>query len=357
MIKFALQFFAAGAMTLAGVLPFTQTANAQSIQCGSRYTIQSGDTLSLLAQRTYGNPRAFTFIYTANSSVIGPNPSLIKVGSRLDIPCLDEQVPSAAPVLQEARGVERLPFPNQRQIRVLTGTDWAPFTDEDQEQGGMLVEMVNVALSKSDSQPEYKIDFVNDWGAHLTPLLTDHAYDLSIAWYQPNCDVIDQLGEDNQFRCNNFNWSEPIYEQIMGYYIRSSDPVPQSYAEMKGKTICRPAGYSLFFLEEDELTEKLEQPVQVADCMRGLHDGSYDVVVLAPEVAEVAMNELGVTDKTFYLEKLAKVLPIGAVISKNHPDGDSILREFNTAMQQIKSSGEWFRIVLRHLQEHKANTQ
>lgn len=352
---------AAGCLSAAlGVTSIPQTASAQSLTCGGTYTVRSGDSLSGIAARVYGDPKAFQFIFSANADTIGDNPSLIKVGNALNIPCIDSTTESTAPQLTVERGVERLPFPNQRQMRLMTGTDWAPFTNEDQEQGGMLVEMVNAALSKSDQKPEYKIDFVNDWGAHLSPMLTDIAYDFSIAWYQPNCDVVSRLGEDSQFRCNNFDWADPIYEQIMGYYIRASDPIPQSYDDLMGKTICRPAGYSLFFLEEDNLKEPnitLAQPNAVVDCMNGLHDGSYDVVVLAPEVAEVAMAEIGVTDKTVFAEPLSKVILISAVISKNHPQKEAMLAQFNSAMSQLKESGEWFQIVLRHLKEHKENTQ
>ncbi len=340
-----------------GLSALPQVASAQAISCGGSYTVRPGDSLSAIAQRAYGDPKTFQFLFSANSSVIGENPGIIKVDAVLDIPCLDNQTASTAPVISTETGVERLPFPNARQIRVLTGSDWAPFTNEDQEQGGMLVEMVNVALSNSETKPDYKIDFVNDWGAHLSPLLTDHAYDLSIAWYEPDCDVISRLGEDSQFRCNNFDWSEPIYEQIMGYYVRASDPAPSSYEDIANLQICRPAGYSTFFLEADNLTSNLSQPQSPADCISGLHNGTYDVVVLAPEVAELPMSELGVTDKTLYVEALAKVLPIGAVISKNHPQGAEILSEFDSALRELKQSGEWFQIVLRHLREHKANTQ
>jgi nucleoid-associated protein YgaU len=50
------------------------------------YMVQPGDTLSSIALRSYGNANGWPLIYQANSSVIGPNPSLIFSGTQLTIP-------------------------------------------------------------------------------------------------------------------------------------------------------------------------------------------------------------------------------------------------------------------------------
>ncbi len=347
-------------LAFAGTGSFVSTASAQAIQCGGTYTVRVGDSLSLIAQRAYGDPQAFQFIYSANSGLIGPNPSVIRLGDTFSVPCLDTQTASTAPELRAERGTSRLPFPDQRQIRIVTATDWAPFLNEDQEQGGMLTEMVNLAMSKADNQTNYKIDFVNDWGSHLTPLITDMAYDFSIAWFKPNCAQINRLGGDSQFRCNNFDWTDPVYEQIFGYYTRASDPAPTSYESFSGKTICRPEGYATFMLEENDLKAPnivLERPISPSECFAGLHEGRFDVVAIATETAVAAISELGVEDKTRFDENLSQVLTLHGVISKNHPQGQEMLGEFNSGLRKIKESGEWFQIVLRHLREHKENTQ
>ena len=63
-------------------------APAFAVDCGSTYTVQRGDTLSGIAKRAYGSTGTFQIIYSANADAIGPNPALINVGARLDIPCL-----------------------------------------------------------------------------------------------------------------------------------------------------------------------------------------------------------------------------------------------------------------------------
>ena len=52
------------------------------------YTVQSGDSLSLISQRFYGTQSASGVqkIYYSNMTTIGPNPNIIIPGQKLYIP-------------------------------------------------------------------------------------------------------------------------------------------------------------------------------------------------------------------------------------------------------------------------------
>lgn len=50
------------------------------------YTVQSGDTLALIAQKFYGDGNLWELIYNTNRSTIGENPNQIQVGMVLVIP-------------------------------------------------------------------------------------------------------------------------------------------------------------------------------------------------------------------------------------------------------------------------------
>lgn len=90
------------ALFLTTALPIGASAQTgDAIACGQVYTIASGDTLSQISTRAYG-PGPFEALYQANRDVIGPNPNLIFVGQRLDIPCpLDQPVVAEAPAVEE----------------------------------------------------------------------------------------------------------------------------------------------------------------------------------------------------------------------------------------------------------------
>jgi nucleoid-associated protein YgaU len=59
----------------------TDTSATQDV-----YTVQSGDSLSKIAKKHYGDANAWTKIYNANKEKIGDNPDLIRPGQRFVIP-------------------------------------------------------------------------------------------------------------------------------------------------------------------------------------------------------------------------------------------------------------------------------
>ncbi len=351
----------ASALT-AGGLVNPRPATAQSIECGKPYTVVRGDSLSGIAQRAYRGAGSYQLVYSVNSGVIGPNPSFIQEGATLKIPCLNEVAPSTAntSAIRQASTTKALPPPAPRQIRFVVGSDWAPFTNEDQAQGGMMTEVTNVAMSLAESKPSYKIDFINDWGAHLQPLITDHAYDFSLVWFKPNCAVIDKLGDGSKFRCNNLDWSQPMFEQIIGYYTRAGQPRPAVHKDLFGLNICRPSGYSTFMMEEVDLVEpniSFTRENSPAGCFEGLVSGKYDVVVLAAEVAEGTIAEIGATEKVKFQDQLSYVATMHAVIAKTNPHAKEYLAALDDGITKLKESGEWFRIVTRHMAEHRAKAK
>ena len=68
-----------------GANPFGQSA-ANTGQHQDVYTVQSGDSLSKIAKKHYGDANAWTKIYNANKKEIGDNPDLIRPGQRFVIP-------------------------------------------------------------------------------------------------------------------------------------------------------------------------------------------------------------------------------------------------------------------------------
>lgn len=55
---------------------------------GEQYTVVSGDSLSKIAKKHYGDAAKWHQIYDANKSTIGANPDHIEVGQVLTLPSL-----------------------------------------------------------------------------------------------------------------------------------------------------------------------------------------------------------------------------------------------------------------------------
>jgi polar amino acid transport system substrate-binding protein len=62
-------------------------ADAQT--CGGTYTVQPGDSLSVIADRLYKNAGMWSVIHRDNIAAIGQSPNAIAVGMRLNLTCID----------------------------------------------------------------------------------------------------------------------------------------------------------------------------------------------------------------------------------------------------------------------------
>lgn len=335
-------------------------ASADNMKCGTEYTVVAGDYLTRIAKKVYGDTSKFTYIYSANSDVIGSDPSNIQIGQRFKIPCLDEPIKAsmanAAAITDKTTTAVIAPPVDQSKIRILSASGWAPYLDEEQEQGGMLTEIVNLAMENSPGKPSYKIDFVNDDGAHINPLLVDHAYDLSIGWYKPNCEDKSSLKDESLFRCNNLIYSDPIFEDLLGYYTLASTPMMQDYEELRGKSICRPEGFSVSVLEKVGMAEPAVTVVRApsaGDCIDYVIDGKADVALLSADAAEARIAQLDDRSVVQLNEKLNYVDILYTIIAKTHPRADQILADLNGGIKEIKDSGVWFQTVRRHMTEFR----
>lgn len=64
---------------------------------GVEYVVGSGDSLSLLSGKYYGDIMAWEKIYNANKEVIGDDPNLLAVGTKLNIPDVEPQQATGGP--------------------------------------------------------------------------------------------------------------------------------------------------------------------------------------------------------------------------------------------------------------------
>jgi len=248
-----------------------------------------------------------------------------------------------------------------RTIRLLTGSNFAPFTDQDLPQGGMITEIVSAVLAQAAPDRKFRITFVNDWAAHLDVLLPDGAFDVGFPWYRPDCSQIAKLSDVMQQRCNQFNFSRPLYEVVVGYYARANDPLVGSvdHTDMFGRTLCRPRGYFTFDLETADLVEPniaMETPETPGECFDMLQAGTVDVVTLNILLAENEITSKGIGGEVVELPDLATIQTLHLIAPRTSPYGRTYLTLMNQGIRQVRESGRWFEIVSRHLAQHAART-
>ncbi|MEM8754596.1 MAG: transporter substrate-binding domain-containing protein [Pseudomonadota bacterium] len=353
--------FAAGAAIGAGG---PVAAQEGPIACGGKYRVVAGDTLSLIAQRAYGPTASFEDLYRVNSRTIGGDPSRLQIDMVLDVPCRDGSgevaaaapatpvaVPTAAPARASEIGA----------LRIVTADNWRPYTDETDPNGGMVPDIVGAALSNVAAESDYRIDFVNDWGAHLDPLIVDGMFDVSVPWVKPDCDAGAYPDDEVAFRCERLAWSDPLFEIVSAVYVkRAAEGGAADDTSINGKTICLPADHAINGLVRLGFAPPIIEIVREdspEDCIEAVATGEAFGTLLTTSVAEDAMQETGLADQIYEVPSLSIVDTIHAVTAINNPRREETLALLNAGIAAVRENGQWFEIVQRHLIKHKAKTR
>jgi len=348
------------ALALAGALAAFAPAAAAGPRpvCGQFYTIHRGDTLTDLAWQAY-NSGDFKPITSANSEILSESAGLVP-GTELWIPCPRKGPQTRRAALREGYGKPTAAAPAAAPasrpdpgLSFVTGSDFAPFAHEALPEGGMITELVRLAVKEQAPGKPAAVTFVPDWTTHAR-LLEKGEFELGFPWYKPDCERADRLAADMRERCEKFDFSAPFYEVWMGYYTRAGDPLAgaDSYAALAGRRICRPAGYFTFDLDQLDLREPAVSrifPPTAEDCFALLERGEADVVTLARNAAQPEISRLGLDGRVAEIAALASSQTLHVVAAKSNPKGKAELEVVNAGLAELKKSGRWFEVVARQL--------
>ena len=323
------------------------SASAQEIQCNSTYTTVRGDSLSRISQRAYGSPSAYQRIFSVNPGKLR-SVNVVPIGIDLFIPCADDGNSNGG---SNGR-LTQLANANSDNIKFLTGADYAPYVGDGLPNGGFSTELIERAMQYNGQPADYKIDVIRDWGAHLSPLLSNGAYDLGYPWFRPNCSQYDSLGESSRWRCDNLLFSDPLHEIVVTAYGPASAPDLSSAQDARGLTICRPTGFfthdlEAFGLEEGSYTR--EAPSTARDCFELLRDGKVDIVSVNADTSEKAISDLGLQNQVKELYALSSVQTLRVVGMKSNPRTRLLLLRLNQGLRGLNNDGSFLRIAAKHL--------
>lgn len=341
---------------------------AKAESCGGIYRVKTGDSLSLIADSQYKNASMWTAILQNNLDKIGADPNAITVGMRLDLLCLNglpagleggtevaaaEAVVAVSGTLGSPAPAPALAPGAARRISLLTGDDYAPFTDRRLDKGGLMTEIVQRAMEEANPAEGFVIEWVNDWNAHIYNLLPAGLIDMTFPWTQPtDCAAI-----PDDLHCVNFLRSEPLFEQlVLVYYAKARPIVFEKDADMEGKHVCRPTGYPLWdmdqygrnWLKDGKIT--LEQPLQVVDCFNMLVEGKVDAVLIDEFAGRASVAANGLQDKVDIVStRPMHIESLHVLVHKSNPRAQELIDMINGGIEKLKASGEYQQIVGAHM--------
>ncbi len=340
-----------------GVLA-AQSAAAET--CGGVYTVKSGDSLSLISDHLFKDVGKWSLIHTQNIKAIGSSPNAIRVGMRLDIPCIDglplgleggkliaDAVPTVAEPVEIAQGDAAV----RHKINLLTGDNFQPFTGKQLHNGGLLTDLVNATMSAAEPEQGFAIHWVDHWDAHFEPLLSNALLDAGFPWYRPNCEELPE-----SYRCENLLFSEPLFETLTLIFTDASNPIDFSSDEdVLGKSICRPAGFDTTIFNESGRNwlrdEKIELVVgnTPSHCFELVMEGEADLLVLNEFTGREKISELGLEGKIHVVPTPISIQSHHIVVHKSHPEAELILAMVNDGLTKIHDSGVYQSIIEDHM--------
>lgn len=334
----------------------------------SAYTVKAGDSLGSIALSAYGS-FDYQMIFNANREAIAGSPNNLKEGLVLQLPCADGRLTADAELSQvteqqeiEFQATKSVSNLYEPPIRMVTGGGWEPYVGEDLLGGGFMVRLATTSLHRGGNNREHNVSFVNDWSSHKDTLLPMGAMDISIAWSIPDCTKIDMLSSGMKQRCNEWDYSEPVYEIVMGLYTTKESEYAnaRSFSDFEGATICRPEGWSTYQLEEEGLIEPvvtMMYPTGLNDCVEAVLTGAADMAFMELESAVGILSEMGMDQDVVANPILTKFTSMRFVTHKSNPRGRVYVTLFNRGLNEMRQTGEWYDIVATGLAEYNQRQQ
>lgn len=329
----------AAAVVFALLLPdplLAQTA------CESRHVIAQGETFLSIADQYYGDERRWAGIFEANQTVLPEGDLDLLVGTSLTIPCLpaDAAANVTPPQIEEV------------EMKILTGSNYAPFTDRNWVGDGMVTELVNAALEATPDPVTYAIAWEDDWSQHLFPMLDSGAqFDMGFPWLRPNCEE-----NPRNERCANFHFSDPLVDILVLLFTRADAPVKfDQDSDLHGRTLCRPKGYYTHDLDRADrqwLSDGVVTLVQADGpeaCFDELMAGSVDAVAVNEFLGWTKIHELGLQGRVQPEQRPVSIEGLHVVISKKHWRGTTHLYRVNAGLKALRDTDRYTEIVTRHL--------
>lgn len=359
MFKINLKKLATAAATLTALSAYAASAQ----EACSNYTIADGDTLATISITAYGTSN-YQPIFNANRNIIS-DPSNLESGLVLALPCEDGSLPngqSAQELIaaeEERNSTNKVSNVYEPPMRIVTGGNYAPFADENLEGGGFLVRLVSTALNRAGNNRDYSVSFVNDWSAHLNTLLPLGAFDISLAWYIPDCsNRTYEWSAETEKRCTQFDATVSVYDTVVGFYTlpESSYATARTFQDFEGARICRMSGWFTHDLEENGMFEPkvtMVQPTNATDCMDAVLNGQADVASFEVQLAADAMSSMGLTSKDIVENPFVNtVAGLRFVTHRTNPFGRQYIAMLNAGLNEMRESGEWYAIISDTLREH-----
>ncbi|MEH6347198.1 MAG: transporter substrate-binding domain-containing protein [Bermanella sp.] len=234
--------------------------------------------------------------------------------------------------------------PLPKELNLVTGDDFKPWTDRSLENGGVITEIVQAVFKNINVETQV------GW----------------LPWKRGYQRVVS--GSNNTFatfpysysntRTSDVYYSIPLLISGLTIFVLEDNPTPKDYkdqSDLEGLRFCTGLGYAfddfVALLEAKKVT--LLTLSNVENCFLNIKAGRADAVVLNKHVGWGMIHSLYEKDHGFRALKEHKPSVYHLVVNKSYPNTLDILNEFNKSLVQLQKSGGVDEIINRHMKPVK----
>ena len=260
------------------------------------------------------------------------------------------------------------------------------------EDGGMITKIVNEAMATVIPPDDFQISFItasdHDHHGHghkpsarkgikafkeqrdhlLADLLSDQGGRLTFPWYRPNCAAPSFLTDHTRDLCDNYQWSAPLYDILIGTFLRADfGAQPHNHTALYGRTICQSGEELPRMLRErgvSDLNARLISESSPKACFEMLLSGEADAAIMPLLTANRLQRKHEEFAEIQSAFKLDVQMTLHAISAAGDARAASHIKALNLGVKNLKASGAWDEIVEEFFNGHdhgksyaKAQTQ
>lgn len=213
-------------------------------------------------------------------------------------------------------------------IKLATSGGFAPFTDQNWKNQGMVIQILDQVMRVADFEPE--IIFHDGWGELISDTEAG-LYDATFPWYY-------SAERDEQYLLSDSLAST----YVMPYVAKNKIFSVTTRMDLAGYRLCRPAGYFTHDLEElfEDPNTELIQPNTLVECFEMLVRDEVDVVPVDLFSAKTAIaTTFESADEVQQLGIVFSRQSMHLLVSRNHPNGEDIIARVNQALSRLEMRG------------------
>ncbi|MEX0623979.1 substrate-binding periplasmic protein [Saccharospirillum sp.] len=213
-------------------------------------------------------------------------------------------------------------------IKLATSGGFAPFTDQNWKDQGMVIQILDQVMRVADFEPE--VIFRDGWGELISDTEAG-VYDATFPWYY------------SEERAEQYLLSDSLASTyVMPYVAKNKVFSVTTRMDLAGYRLCRPAGYFTHDLEElfQNPNTELIQPNTLVECFEMLVSGEVDVVPVDLFSAKTAIADTFTSgDEVQQLGIVFSRQSMHLLVSRNHPRGEELIARVNQALARLEMRG------------------